>query len=112
MNYIFTLFLLMFCIPAFSQRAPEGTLKELNMDLPDETEETDLIEKGELQAEVAYLHTKFPEGAQPSIGQALLRYGLMEKLELRLLLEEGYARDKYMEETVQSTYPLAFSIKL
>lgn len=84
---------------------------ELNMDLPDETEETDLVEKGEVQFEFAYLHTSFAKGAQPSIGQGLFRYGLSGKLELRFLIEDGYARDRYLEETVQSTSPLALSVK-
>lgn len=97
----------------FSQVAPQNDpLKELNGDLSDETEETTLLDKGEIQFEFAYLHTAFISGIQPSIFQGLIKYGLFKRLELRLLIEEGYGRDKYIEETVQSTAPLAVSTKI
>jgi hypothetical protein len=94
----------------FSQNAPQP-IKELNSDLADEIEEAKLLEKGEFQAEFGYAYTHFAEGPQPKIGQALLRYGLLKKFELRFLIEDGAARDRYLEETVESTSPLAFSFK-
>ncbi len=103
------LFMVMVSQNVFSQ--DKQKMVELNMDLPDETEGTDLVEKDELQCEFAYLHTAFEKGESPIIGQGLLRYGLFKKLELRLLIEEGYERDKYFEQTVQSTSPLALSLK-
>lgn len=99
-------------ILAAQDKAPNRSLPAINADLPDETEETDLLEKGSLQAELAYLYTGFDSGVQPSIGQALIRYGLSERLELRALIEDGRGRDRYMEETAQSTAPLAVGAKL
>lgn len=87
-------------------------LKEINADLPDETEETDLLDKGQLQVETAFLYNHFFSDASPKIVQSLIRYGLFNYLEARLLIEDGYARDKYLEETVQSTAPLALSTKI
>jgi hypothetical protein len=85
---------------------------EMNVDMPDETEETDLVEVHQIQLETAFLHNGYKTGASSNIGQAMLRYGVAERLELRLLLEDGGMRDKYMEETVQSTYPLAIGSKV
>lgn len=97
---------------AQAQQAPHETFKEISADLPDETEETDLLDKGEFQVEAAFLHTQFASGSNPSVAQAVIRYGLLSRLELRLLVEDGFARDRYLEETVQSTYPLALSTKV
>jgi hypothetical protein len=91
---------------------PARPLTEMTADLPDETEETSLLQKGQWQGEFAYLYTHFSKAPNPSIGQALIRYGALSRWEFRLLVEEGYARDRYLEETVQSTYPLALSTKL
>jgi hypothetical protein len=88
------------------------TVNEINSDLPDETEGTNILNKNEVQIECSYLRANFPSGPQPRIVQALLRYGLLEKVEVRLLVEDGSYRDRYLEETVESTYPLALSTKI
>src|SRR5690349_6969943 len=85
---------------------------EMNVDMPDETEETDLLEKGQFQLETAFLHNGYQKGSSSNIGQAMLRYGLAKPVELRLLIEDGDMRDKYLDETVQSTYPLALGTKV
>lgn len=103
-------FLMCMCLSVQSQEQ-KIHVPELNMDLPDETEETDLIEKGEVQVECAYLHATFNKGVQPSVMQGLLKYGLHSRFELRLFFEEGYGRDRYLEETVEATSPLALSFK-
>jgi hypothetical protein len=41
----------------------------------------------------------------------MLRYGISKKIEVGLLIEQGRERNRYIEETVQSTYPLAVRIK-
>ena len=85
---------------------------EMDLDLADGTDGADVIEKKVLQFETAYLNNTFAHGPSASISQNLIRYGLLKKIELRILSEEGYQRDKYITETVQSTYPLVVSAKI
>lgn len=80
--------------------------------MPDETEETKLIDKGQWQLETAILFNGYEQNNTSVIGQALLRYGLADKAELRIIAEDGKNRDQYMEETVQSTSPLALGTKV
>lgn len=98
--------------PARAQRADTSGKKDrMEVDLPDETEETSIIDPGQWQIETAVLHNRYSEGPSTTLGQMLLRYGVSARLELRALLEDGRRRDRYVEETVQSTYPLAASAK-
>ena len=83
----------------------------MNVDLPDETEETDLVGKGELQIETAFLFNSYKDSKKSFIGQGMIRYGLSHRLEVRMSVEDGKNRDRYINETVQSTYPLAASAK-
>ena len=96
--------------------AQKDTIKkgddEMNVDLPDETEETDLVKKGQWQLETSVLYNTYKTDKASLIGQALLRYGVSQALELRLLVEDGRQRDTYITSTVQSTYPLAASAKV
>ena len=85
---------------------------EMNVDLPDETQETDLVKKGQLQLETAVLYNTYREEKASLIGQGLLRYGVSRFLEVRLLAEDGRQRDTYITSTVQSTYPLAAGAKV
>ncbi len=95
-----------------SSKVSSKKLKEMEVDMPDETQETDLIEKGHWQIETAYLHNIYKEGNPSSVGQGLFRYGVSKHLELRLLIEAGSELERYIEETVQSTYPAAASAKI
>jgi hypothetical protein len=114
---IFTLLLLTILAsarPAFSQNdtASKKAETEMNVDLPDETQETDLVDKGQVQMETSFLYNRYTVNPTSVLGQGLLRYGLLSRVELRLLIEDGRQRDKYMEETTQSTYPLAAGTKV
>lgn len=99
-----------FSANAQTERKPAAR-KEMDVDLPDETEETTIIDAGEWQLETSVLHNRYNDGPSSTIGQLMLRHGVSERLEVRLLVEDGRQRDRYMEETVQSTYPLAASAK-
>lgn len=83
----------------------------MHVDLPDETEETEVVDKGTLQVETQVLFNKFCSGDKSLIGQVMLRGGLFKNIEGRLLVEQGDNRDQYIEETVQSTFPVAASLK-
>ncbi|WP_205509950.1 transporter [Longitalea arenae] len=85
--------------------------KEMNTDRPDQTEETHLVDKGQLQIETGLLYNKFDTGRTALISRTGIRYGISKKFEAGLLAEQGRERDRYIEETVQSTYPLALRIK-
>lgn len=80
--------------------------------MPDETQETDLLPRGEWQIEAAYLHNLYSTGGPSDIGQVLIRYGFSKRLELRFLTEAGSELHKYIENTVQSTFPAAASAKI
>ncbi|MGN7786372.1 transporter [Niabella sp. 22666] len=85
---------------------------EMNVDLPDETEEASLVNKGSIQLETALLLNRYRQEASSAIGQALLRIGVSDRVELRALLEEGKNRDTYFDQTVQSTMPLGIGSKI
>jgi hypothetical protein len=98
---------------ACAQSDPPGKpKKEMNVDMPDETEETDLVDPGQLQLETAVLINRYRNGATSVIGQGLLRYGLSRRVELRAIAEDGRQRDRYLENTVQATEPLALGGKV
>lgn len=85
---------------------------EMYVDMPDESEETNVLKKGEGQVETAFLHNKYKEGPHSSISQLLVRYGAGRRVELRILSEQGNHLHRYIEETVQSTYPLSIGTKI
>lgn len=85
--------------------------REMNIDRPDQTEETHLVNKGQFQLETGLLYNKFDTGRNAWINRTLIRYGISKRLEAALLMEQGRQRDKYIAETVQSTYPLAVRLK-
>jgi hypothetical protein len=85
--------------------------KEMNTDRPDQTEETHVIDKKQLQIETGLLYNYFDTGRSALISRTLIRYGISKKWEVGLLVEQGKERDRYIMETVQSTYPLAVRIK-
>ncbi len=87
-------------------------LEEMHVDMPDETEETDLIEKGQIQLETSVLYNRYATLPNSIIGQAMLRYGVHKRIEVRLLMEDGKNRDTYIEKTVQSTAPMAIGAKV
>ena len=90
----------------------QGQEKEMNPDRPDQTEEVRLVPKGRLMLETGISTNKFDSGRNANILKTMLRYGLTKGLELGLLIEQGRDRNRYLEETVQSTYPLALRLKL
>jgi len=97
------------CFAQEQQEEPD----ELETDRPTQTESTALVKKGETQLETGFLYNYFDDAnTSPAyIGRAMVRYGVFKRLELRLLVEDGKNRDVYIEQTVQSTYPLALSAK-
>lgn len=101
------IFLCLFTIPAVAQDS-----KKLHTDWPDQSEDVQLMKPGELQLENGFSVTRFATGNNAYITHHLIRYGLVNKLELRLIVEDGSQRDRYIEETSQSAYPLAAGAKL
>jgi hypothetical protein len=86
--------------------------KEMNPDRPDQTEEVHPVPKGKFMLETGVLINQFDSGRNANIIKTMLRYGLMKGVELGFLMEQGRDRNRYIEETVQSTYPLALRLKL
>jgi hypothetical protein len=85
---------------------------ELNPDRPDQTEEVHLVPRGRLQLEAGLMSNRFDTGRNALVVRMMLRYGIMKGVEVGLLAEEGRERNRYIDETVQSTYPLALRLKM
>ena len=112
-KYLFTALIFLLTVQGFSQEQKAGKpLEEMNVDLPDETQETDLVDKGHWQLETGFLLNRYKNEPNSYITQGLLRYGASKNIELKLLIEDGRGRDRYMQKTVQSTYPLALGTKI
>ena len=77
--------------------------KEMNTDRPDQTEETHVLEKGQFQIETGFLYNKLNSGQNAWICRSMIRYGISKILEVGLLIEQGKERNRYIQETVQST---------
>ena len=106
---------ILFTKQSLSQQVADTTKaeeSEMNVDLPEQTEGTELVDRGRWQLGTGLLYNRYQQNPSSVIGRALLRYGLLKRLELRLLVEDGKERDTYIEETVQSIYPLAASAKI
>ena len=86
--------------------------EEFNISIADKTEETGLLKRGQWQLEGGYLFNAYREGPSSDIGQLFIRYGLTKHVEVRVMTEQGHGRDRYIEETVQSNYPLSAGIKI
>jgi hypothetical protein len=89
-----------------------GQENEMNPDRPDQTEEVHLVPKGKFMLETGFSVNRFDTGRNANIIKAMLRFGLVKGVEIGILTEQGRDRNRYIEETVQSTYPLALRLKL
>lgn len=78
----------------------------------DQGEDAHALERGQLQVEAGVIYNHFDSGANALIGESMIRYGVMKHLELRVMIEEGKQRDRFIEETVQGFYPLALGTKV
>jgi hypothetical protein len=105
-----TLYIVVFlCLLVTTARAQNDN--KMHTDWPDQSEDVHAMKPGELQLETGFSLTRFSSGEDAAIGHELIRYGFIKQLELRLVVEDGKHRDRYMEETSQSIYPLAASVK-
>jgi len=84
----------------------------METDRPDQTDGANVLNKKEVQFETELYYNTFDSGRAAIISSSLLRYGLFKNCEVRLLIEEGRERDKFIDETTQGFYPLALSVKL
>jgi Putative MetA-pathway of phenol degradation len=83
-----------------------------DISIADKTEEPALLKKNETQLEAAFLRNYYTYDPSSSIFQGMVRYGLSNSLEVRLITEQGPGRDRYITKTTQSTYPLAAGMKV
>jgi hypothetical protein len=106
MNQYAFLFLSIISLPIslFSQ-------DKISTELPDQSYSADLMDAKKFQLETSLYYNSIKENPNPVIVSSLLRYGLKDKIELRLLVEQGDHRDIYITETAHATYPLAFGAK-
>lgn len=90
----------------------QDTSKPMEAARPDQTEGTHAVDRGNLQIETGTFYTRFDTGAHSFTGRLQIRYGLHDHAELQLLVEDGRQRDRFIDETVQSVYPLALGTRI
>lgn len=98
---LFTLFLFS-VIVVRAQETPEA-LEELVTDRPDETESPSVVPKGSFQSGIAYEEWEYSAVTEKewTWNTTLLRYGLMENLELRLGTDVVQFREELAGTTLQ-----------
>ncbi|MET0242971.1 MAG: transporter [Flavitalea sp.] len=85
--------------------------QEMIPDRPDQTEEVHVVPRGRFQLESGLIINGFDSGRSAVINRSILRYGLSKRVEIGLLTEQGRDRNRYLDETVQSSYPVALRLK-
>lgn len=96
----------------FAKCDAQDSSKPLKAARPDQTEGTHSVERGNLQIETGATLTHFDDGIEAFTGRLQARYGVAERAELQLVVEDGRQRDRYIEETVQSIYPVALGTRI
>lgn len=86
--------------------------QELNTDRPDQSDGASIVKKGKVQLESSFSYTAIGKTDHPVILSNLVRLGMSKRLELRLLVEQGYKRNIFIDETAHSQYPLAAGFKV
>jgi hypothetical protein len=86
--------------------------QQMNTDRPDQSDGATVMDKHKVQLESSVYYTTVDINQHVMISSSLLRFGLLKHIELRLLAEQGYHRNIFMEETAQSQYPFALSAKV
>ncbi|MBC7388008.1 MAG: transporter [Opitutaceae bacterium] len=84
----------------------------IDSDRPDQTDGTHVIKPGEVQIESGLYYNSFEEDDPAFISSSLLRIGVLNFSELRIIAEEGTRRDVFTEETGHGIYPLAVGTKV
>lgn len=102
--------LLLLLFSAFSIAA-QTTDEPINTDRPDQSDGTYVMPKGIFQLETGLSSVQVNGGFDDITQNTLLRYGLVKKLELRLLVNEGAASDDGFHHTRFVLYPLTISAK-
>lgn len=90
----------------------QDTSKPMEAARPDQTEGTHAVNAGNLQIETGAFYTHFDTGEYSFTGRMQIRYGLHDHAELQLLVEDGRQRDRFIDETGQSIYPLALGTRI
>lgn len=83
----------------------------MNTDIPDQSEATYTMKPHQVQVEEKLWFNYFEQNKNAFISSTLIRYGVVKRVEARIMIEEGVARDVFTEETTQSCSPLALSAK-
>lgn len=83
----------------------------IDTDKPDQTDGTHVVAAGELQIESDVYFNEIEDEYPSIISSSLIRIGLVESWELRLVVEEGIQRDVFIQETTQGIFPFAAGAK-
>lgn len=85
---------------------------KINTDQPDQSTGASVLNKRSLQVESSLYLNHFNGEGTAVISSNLVRYGIFQKVEGRLLIEQGYRRDLYITEAAHATSPLAIGAKV
>ena len=114
MKYILYLIIVLFPIRSIAQE-----VEDIVTDRPDETESATLITKGYLQVETGFFYEELKENSflekTWAYNTSLLRYGLLENLELRLgldVIDKVEISDDFLMEPGTGLSPLLLGVKV
>jgi len=99
-----TILFLVFTFLSIKSNAQQN--ESINTDRPDQSDGTYVLPKRAIQLESGLIFTK-----EAWVHTSMFRYGLLKKLECRLILEEGASRDYISGQNVFGFFPLQLSGK-
>lgn len=102
------LFFLMLSLPVFSQ---EDTT-HINTDRPDQSDGAYIVRPAVLQLETGTYVNTLDQYNQALVQSTMLRYGLVNRVELRVLFDAGIFNNQYAHTSSNGIFPLAFCSKI
>lgn len=109
LNYGKLYLFILLAVSVFESQAQEP----IDSDRPSQSESVHLLQPKEVQIETGVLVNTYSdsEGEPSVIGSGLIRYGLTERVEARILVEEGKGSTRFYSETAQGRFPVSLSTK-
>lgn len=85
---------------------------KIESDRSDEGEGARTIGKYKTQLEAGAYLVDFENGDNAAVAEVSARYGLFKRLDVIAVIQDGWQRDKFINETSQGFYPLALGAKV
>jgi hypothetical protein len=99
-------------LPAFALTAKTQDTTHINTDRPDQSDGAYIVHPRVFQVETgAYVNT-LDQYNQALVQSTMLRYGLVNRVELRLLFDAGIFNNQYIHSSESGIFPLAVCSKI